>query len=210
MENLKEIAKGRWGVVFLALLLAVKVGSAMETEPSQDSLGSEVYPMEICNNIWMYNDKDYWIEIHDFIPCPDNELIWPQGDSFVLTIHTANEENSTHLAYSFFIIADPHIGDVNNCEDYSGGGPAGDYDPDNPCSDGSYPGRHLEYAIQEVNERYKQKYRQGVEQEEPIFCLIAGDLSNRAEKAELQHAKIYLDELLVPWVPIMGNHDTWV
>jgi PKD repeat protein len=48
-----------------------------------------------------------------------------------------------------------------------------------------------------------------VEQEEPIFCLIAGDLSNRAEKAELQHAKIYLDELLVPWVPIMGNHDTW-
>ena len=81
MDNLKEIAKERKGLVFLSFLLAAIVSLAAESDPSQDSLGSEVYPMEICNNIWMYNDKDYWIEIHDFIPCPDNELIWPEGDS---------------------------------------------------------------------------------------------------------------------------------
>lgn len=54
-----------------------------------------------------------------------------------------------------------------------------------------------------INEHYD--YADGVSK----YCVILGDVSSTAERAEFQHAKIKLDSLDCPWVPIIGNHDTW-
>ena len=45
---------------------------------------------------------------------------------------------------------------------------------------------------------------------EPIdYVFILGDVSDSAEPAELAKAREILDDLSVPWVPLLGNHDVW-
>jgi len=41
------------------------------------------------------------------------------------------------------------------------------------------------------------------------FVFVAGDLTNSAERSEYQAAKLLLDDLRVPYFPIIGNHDMW-
>eukprot|EP01095_Lingulamoeba_sp_RSL-Kostka_P011989 TRINITY_DN467_c5_g2_i2.p1 TRINITY_DN467_c5_g2~~TRINITY_DN467_c5_g2_i2.p1 ORF type:complete len:277 (+),score=57.36 TRINITY_DN467_c5_g2_i2:111-941(+) len=41
------------------------------------------------------------------------------------------------------------------------------------------------------------------------FVIITGDLSNSALPKQFLEAKSILDELKVPYLPILGNHDVW-
>ena len=41
------------------------------------------------------------------------------------------------------------------------------------------------------------------------FVVVLGDFTNSAELSELNKAKDILNELQVPWVPLIGNHDVW-
>ena len=42
----------------------------------------------------------------------------------------------------------------------------------------------------------------------PDFVVVLGDITNSVEKSELKKAKAVLSRLEVPYIPIMGNHDT--
>ncbi|MBN2168840.1 MAG: metallophosphoesterase [Actinobacteria bacterium] len=41
------------------------------------------------------------------------------------------------------------------------------------------------------------------------FVLITGDITDSAERSEFLKAKEILDELDIPYVPVLGNHDIW-
>lgn len=127
-------------------------------------------------------------------------------DNAGFVVHKAGDE-SKHFIYSFYLIADPHIGDVNDFPDYNEYGwllPLNlDRNPDRMGGkNGSFPGRHLNYAINLINDYYN--YGEG----DGWFCVVLGDLSNTAEVAELQHAKKKLDSLDYPWALTTRNHDT--
>lgn len=196
-------------IAILSLVLIGMVQTVSASEGDNDEyldLESEATVDEICSGVWMDNSVANRIEIEDYAPetpsCSDPNCCCR------LTIHKVNDEGSNHLAYSFFIIADPHIGDVNDWEDYNCDGYAPDFNPG--CGHyGSYPANHLTNAVNVINDYYLGKYLDGVEQKEPIFCIVDGDIANTAEKAEFQHAELMLDKMWMPWLPVMGNHDTW-
>ncbi|MBN2378523.1 metallophosphoesterase [candidate division WOR-3 bacterium] len=123
-------------------------------------------------------------------------------------LHTIGDP-SKPLIYSFYLIADPHIGDFGAC--------SGIFDYNKPKWDphfdqdygeiggpsGGQIGRYLDAAVQLINQHYNHGDGDG------RFCIILGDLAATAEIAETEHAKFKLDSLDCPWVPIIGNHDTW-
>lgn len=41
------------------------------------------------------------------------------------------------------------------------------------------------------------------------FVVVLGDLTDSGETSELNGARNLLDGLQVPWIPLLGNHDTW-
>ncbi len=43
----------------------------------------------------------------------------------------------------------------------------------------------------------------------PDFTIVLGDLTQSGERSEFQRAKAILDELNNPYLPIIGNHDMW-
>lgn len=134
------------------------------------------------------------------------------GDSVRFFVHEVGKYASNHLAYTFYLIGDNHIGGVDDLLDYNR--PSYNTDLDLEYGNtggtwGSYPGWRMDRVITAINEHYEDHYGQGVEQGEGVFALHVGDISVTAERAELQHAKMKLDNLLMPWVPEIGNHDTW-
>lgn len=134
-----------------------------------------------------------------------DHLDWPGHDNAGFIVHTVGDP-SDHLVYAFYVIADPHIGGVDAYPDYNIEGPLPDLDLSKGKTggeEGSFPGRHLTYAVNLINDHYTSSNEEGT------FCVVVGDLANTAEVAEHQHAKMKLDLLNPPWVPIMGNHDTY-
>lgn len=41
------------------------------------------------------------------------------------------------------------------------------------------------------------------------FVIITGDLADSDEKSELYKCKQILDSLIIPYIPLIGNHDVW-
>jgi hypothetical protein len=41
------------------------------------------------------------------------------------------------------------------------------------------------------------------------FVAVLGDLTDSAEMSELYKTRDILNELCVPWIPVIGNHDVW-
>jgi len=61
--------------------------------------------------------------------------------------------------------------------------------------------KHLRAAVDRINlekEMYNTK-----------FVFVTGDLTDSAEKSEFRKAKEILDNLLVTYIPLIGNHDIW-
>lgn len=106
-----------------------------------------------------------------------------------------NEAGSTYK-FSFVHISDIHIG-----EGFSDYGTTGYYNDTMPTIDTSKPTKRLQYAIEWINANAVAKNIK--------FVVISGDLTGSAEKSEFEKCKQLLDELQVPYVPIIGNHDIW-
>ena len=75
----------------------------------------------------------------------------------------------------------------------------GDPGWDDGGGDGGENAEQLALAVQQVNQRA----------EEIAFVVVLGDLTDSGERSEFEAARRELEELEVPWVPLLGNHDTW-
>lgn len=98
--------------------------------------------------------------------------------------------------FSFVHITDTHIGE--GIGDY---GSTGFFNDTMPSTDNTEPAVRLREAVEWINFH---------EQDKNIkFVVISGDLTGSAEKSEFQMCKKIMDNLNVPYVPVIGNHDIW-
>ena len=100
----------------------------------------------------------------------------------------------TGQVFSYAQITDLHIG--WGVGDY---GTAG-YD-DAPSGDEGSPAQNLRSTVDWINANHGSM---SIE-----FVVVTGDITDSAEKSEFMKAKEILDTLVVPYIPIPGNHDTW-
>ncbi len=96
-------------------------------------------------------------------------------------------------AMSFAILADLHVGEGH--DDF------GSEDWDDKGGEEDELTERLRVAIDKVNAQ-RQAY-------DLQLVMVLGDLTDSAERSELQLAAELLDELELPWVPLLGNHDAW-
>ncbi len=102
--------------------------------------------------------------------------------------------SGAYVPWSFAVLTDLHIG--REYGDYDG---PGYNDLGTPVS-----GLAAGYAQDAVNEINKIAGSQNI-----AFVVVLGDLTEAAEASELRAAGVILDSLTIPWIPVMGNHDTW-
>lgn len=166
MKVLREKNNKKEALIFTLLVCLFIPGVAVQgvEETESDTIHMETMG-EYCAWTWMDDNEDRveFDEEDDIIVFPRNKVIAPDYDSFALTIHEVNKKGDNHLAYSFFYLCDPEIGDITAdtgyFEDYFDIG----YDNDFVCGEGlygtgdasgcmgSYPGRHLTNAVRMVN-----------------------------------------------------------
>ena len=93
--------------------------------------------------------------------------------------------------FTFAILTDTHLG----------GGVAdhGETGWDDSGGDGGENAARLSDAVQQVNERA----------DDIAFAVVLGDLTDSSERSEFEAASLELGGLEVPWLPLLGNHDTW-
>lgn len=99
-------------------------------------------------------------------------------------------------AFSFAILTDTHVGE--GVEDY---GTAG-WDDDDDGSTTSGSEAPLAEAVATLN-----ALAEG--EDAPAFAVVLGDLTDSGERSELMRARALLDDLALPWLPLLGNHDLW-
>jgi predicted MPP superfamily phosphohydrolase len=99
-------------------------------------------------------------------------------------------------AYSFIHITDIHIGEGEG--DY---GSTGYLDDTMPNGDVGYSAIRLRKAVNWINENHIEKNIK--------FVIVSGDITDSGERSELEKAKEILDDLNIPYIPLIGNHDVW-
>lgn len=95
--------------------------------------------------------------------------------------------------FSFAILTDIHVG-----EGYDDYGTPGFDD-----SGGD------EYEVTETARAAVDAVNRAVEDYDIAFVAVLGDMSGSAETSELARCREVLDELDVPYFPLIGNHDVW-
>jgi len=93
--------------------------------------------------------------------------------------------------FTFAILTDTHVGE--------GELDHGEPGWDDGGGDGGEAAQTLAAAVQQVNDQAR----------EIAFVVVLGDITDSAERSELEAAQQVLAELEVPWLPLLGNHDTW-
>jgi parallel beta-helix repeat protein len=137
-------------------------------------------------------------------PHGDGE-IWPEGsyhaDLFINDILLASVSWTVAgpAYWSFAIITDLHIG--RGYPDYGGEGIGIDVEDINSVGQDYYLTERLKKAVEWINDN-KTKYNFK-------FVVVLGDISDSGEYSELKKAKNILDNLEIPYVPVIGNHDIW-
>jgi 3',5'-cyclic AMP phosphodiesterase CpdA len=99
-------------------------------------------------------------------------------------------------SFSFAILTDTHIGEGE--ADYAGSGWDDAGSSGNDTSDRALA---LAAAVAATNE--------AAESDDLRFAVVLGDLSDSGERSELEEASAILGDLEIPWIPLLGNHDTW-
>jgi 3',5'-cyclic AMP phosphodiesterase CpdA len=59
----------------------------------------------------------------------------------------------------------------------------------------------LELSVKKINDL--------VRVENIKYVIITGDITNSATVQQYQDLKNILDKLIIPYIPLMGNHDIW-
>ncbi|HEX9896328.1 MAG TPA: SBBP repeat-containing protein [Dehalococcoidales bacterium] len=114
-------------------------------------------------------------------------------------------------SWSFAVITDIHIGYCT--PDYAGHGFGSENtDPENSDPDNSdvtivgqdyFLTARLTEAINWINAHYNDPDKN------IKFVVVDGDISDTAERSEYKKARDILNELSVPYFPLIGNHDIW-
>ena len=115
-------------------------------------------------------------------------------DNYPLTEPFKNYEIAAG-PWSFAIVTDLHIG--RGFDDYG-----------TPGHDDELTGGQdycLTYRLADVVSWINSNHKE----ENIKFLVILGDISDTAEKSEFLKAKEILDELEIPYIPLIGNHDTF-
>jgi 3',5'-cyclic AMP phosphodiesterase CpdA len=94
---------------------------------------------------------------------------------------------ATDVDYKFAVLSDLHVGE--NFTKYDS------LDLEN------YSTENLRGAVFAINER--------IASDNISFVIITGDITSSAQPLEWIKARSLLDELKIPYFPVMGNHDVW-
>lgn len=127
-------------------------------------------------------------DYRDILPVPD---VQPDGT----LLEELNYADKSAWLFSFVQISDLHIGE--GYDDYGMPG----YDDDPPQGDIGYSAKRLRTAVNWINNN-SEEYK-------IAFVIVNGDITDSAEKSEFLKAKEILDNLRVPYIPTIGNHDIW-
>ncbi|MBU7025436.1 MAG: metallophosphoesterase [Theionarchaea archaeon] len=131
-------------------------------------------------------------EVQWYAPLPDTYTIKLPISPLGVDVR---DVGSGSRAFSFAIIADPHVG--HDISDYGSSG----WDDSPPTYDQGPGAECLRKEVDWINS-YIDDY-------DIRFVIVLGDLSESAELSEFRKAKEILDTLNVPYVPLIGNHDIW-
>ncbi|MCJ7652216.1 MAG: metallophosphoesterase, partial [Actinobacteria bacterium] len=101
----------------------------------------------------------------------------------------------TGHSFSYVHITDLHVG--QGAGDYGAAG----YDDSPPPGDVGSAAQNLRSTVDWINANYASMSVR--------FAVVTGDITDSAERSEFMKAKEILDTLLVPYVPLPGNHDIW-
>lgn len=115
------------------------------------------------------------------------------------TLFTDLNDNIPGYSWQFSVvqITDTHIGQGSRGRDYGTPG----YEDSLRQTDHGRQAQRMSDAVKWVNsnaERLKIK-----------FVVFSGDLTNNAEKSQFLKFKQIADSLVIPYIPMMGNHDLW-
>ncbi len=119
--------------------------------------------------------------------------------AFLLTACQPSEDSSVEAPppasrlFSFAILTDLHMGEGEDDHGEPGFQDSG--------GEGGVVRDMVALSIEAINDN--------AEYYDIDFALALGDLSDSAERSELEVARRALGELAVPWLPLIGNHDTW-
>jgi 3',5'-cyclic AMP phosphodiesterase CpdA len=100
-------------------------------------------------------------------------------------------------AFSFVHLTDVHIGEGDGDRDY---GTVGIND-EMPIGDIGDPAIRLRNTVNWLKENH--------EAEQIKFVIVSGDLTDSGERSEYLKFKEIMDELPIPYIPLIGNHDVW-
>lgn len=105
----------------------------------------------------------------------------------------ATEDAGAGRLFSFAIVTDIHVG--RGPDDYGTPG----YDDSGGGDD--VQAANLALAVARINA--------SIESYDIALVMVLGDNSDSGEKSEMTVAKTLLDQLAVPYFPLIGNHDIW-
>ena len=155
--------------------------------------------------IYIYNGKTYTNYLGNY--WSDYECEDANGDGICDSPYVIDSDNQDNYPlvkpfenyqiqekWSFAIITDLHIG--RGYPDYGGPG----YN-DGDTGQDYYLTERLRKVVEWINDN-KSKYN-------IKFVIVLGDISDSGEYSEFKKAKDILDNLDIPYVPVIGNHDVW-
>lgn len=102
------------------------------------------------------------------------------------------------VAFTFVHITDTHIGEGAAEGDF---GTPGFLDDTLTGNESGYTVDRLANVISHVNRQ--------TSGDAPSFIIHSGDLTDSGERSEFMMARQLMDSSEIPYIPLMGNHDTW-
>ncbi|MCO5229817.1 MAG: metallophosphoesterase [Chitinophagales bacterium] len=122
--------------------------------------------------------------------------IYAQDTTQIREYFVNRDEPNAVYGFTFIHMTDIHVGEAQG--DY---GTPGFLNDTMPQGDVGYSAVRLRKAVNWINEHAKEQ--------DIRFVMVTGDITDSGERSEFEKAKEILDELNIPYVPTIGNHDIW-
>lgn len=126
-------------------------------------------------------------------------LFWKSAftqDSTIVHFYDFNKDISgSSYQFSFIHLTDTHIGE--GVDDYGSPG----YNDTMPAIDNGAPAKALRATVEWINRNHAANNIK--------FVIVSGDLTDSGEKSEFMMFKSIMDNCQIPYIPLIGNHDTW-